>query len=144
MQPIISPSCSHRRILGCKFRPEFSNSVPIRWFCPWNYGICNCTYRIFPVFFHYVTLANQPFCTTPPLQRVPRPIGEGLSIAFWASRLLEKLFSRKLTLSNFKLSFELKKKHRKWPEHRRTSGEIMIQNLVPGARSIGIPPEFAT
>jgi hypothetical protein len=40
---------------------------------------------------------------------VSLPIGEGLSIAFWASRLSEKLFSRKLTLSNLKLSFELKK-----------------------------------
>ena len=49
----------------------------------------------------------------PPLRSVPRPIGEGLSIAFWALRLSEKLFSRKLTLSNFKLSLELKKKHRK-------------------------------
>jgi hypothetical protein len=49
----------------------------------------------------------------PPLRTIPRPIREGLSIAFWASRLSEKLFSRKLTLSNFKLSFELKKKHRK-------------------------------
>jgi hypothetical protein len=48
-----------------EFRQEFSNSVPIWWFCPRNYGICNSTYRIFPVFFHYVTIANQPFCTTP-------------------------------------------------------------------------------
>jgi hypothetical protein len=39
---------------------------------------------------------------------------------------------------------ELKKKHQKWPEHRRTSGEITIRNLVPGSRSIVIPPEFAT
>jgi hypothetical protein len=45
----------------------------------------------------------------PPLRTVPRPIGEGLSIAFGALRLSEKLFLRKLTLSNFKLSFELKK-----------------------------------
>jgi hypothetical protein len=47
-------------------------------------------------------------------------------------------------LSNFKLSFQLKKKHQKGPEHQRTSGEIMIWNLVPGARPIIIPPEFAT
>jgi hypothetical protein len=38
----------------------------------------------------------------------------------------------------------LKKQHQKWPEHRRTSGKITIRNLVPGARLIGIPPEFAT
>jgi hypothetical protein len=44
-----------------------------------------------------------------PLHSVPRPIGEGLSITFWALQLSEKLFSWKLTLSNFKLSFELKK-----------------------------------
>jgi hypothetical protein len=75
---------------------------------------------------------------------VTRPIGEGLSIAFWASQLSEKLFLRKLTMSNFKLSSELKKKHQKWPEQRRTSGKITIRNLVPGARQIVIPPEFAT
>ena len=130
--------------IPAEFRPEFSNSVPIRWFCLRNYGIFIWKFRISPVFVHYVTLANRPFCTTPPLRSVPRPIGEGLSIAFWASRLSETLFSRKLTLSNFKLSFELKKKHRKWPEHRRTSGGISVRNLVPGARPIGIPPEFAT
>jgi hypothetical protein len=52
---------------------------------------------------------EQAVLRDPPLQSVPRPIGEGLSIAFWAWRLSEKLFSRKLTLSNFKFSFELKK-----------------------------------
>jgi hypothetical protein len=38
----------------------------------------------------------------------------------------------------------LKKKHQKWLEHWRTSGEIMIRNLFPGARPIVILPEFAT
>jgi hypothetical protein len=137
----LSTSCVYSLVA---IPPEFSNSVPIRWFCPRNYGIFIRTFRISPVFVHYVTLANWPLCTTPPLRSVPRPIGEGVSIAFWALRLSEKLFSRKLTLSNFKLSFELKKKHRKWPEHWRTSGGITVRNLVPGARPIGIPPEFAT
>jgi hypothetical protein len=62
-------------------------------------GVCSLCHSRKPAVLH-----------DPPLQSVPRPIGEGLSIAFWASRLSEKLFLRKLTLSNFKLSFELKKK----------------------------------
>jgi len=143
-----APSLLLSSTLGCKFRRNSgrNSQIPFRFgdFASGTTKKLKWKFRISPVFFHYVTLANRPFCTTPPLRSVPRPIGEGLSIAFWASRLSETLFSRKLTLSNFKLSFELKKKHRKWPEHRRTSGGISVRNLVPGARLIVIPPEFAT
>ena len=66
-------------------------------------GVCSLCHSREPAVLH----------DPPPLRSVPRPIGEGLSIAFWASRLSETLFLRKLTLSNFKLSFELKKKHQK-------------------------------
>ena len=134
--------------LGCKFRRNSGRNswIPFRFgdFAPGTTEFTICTFRISPVFLHYVNEANRTFCATPPVRTVPRPIWEGLSIAFWASRLSERLFSRKLTLSNFKLSLELKKKHRKWRERRRTSAEITIRNLVPGARPIGIPPEFAT
>jgi hypothetical protein len=61
---------SARRLqIPVEFPPEFLNSVPIRWFCPRNYGINSCTFRIFPVFSHYATLANRPFCTTPPIPK---------------------------------------------------------------------------
>jgi hypothetical protein len=95
-----------------EFRPEWLHSVPIQCFCPWNYGIY---YMYIPAFSGVLSLCHcEPdILHNPPLRSVPRPIGEGLSIAFWALRLLEKLFLRKLTLSNFKLSFELKKKQRK-------------------------------
>ena len=82
-----------------------SQAVNVEFYCSHECHTCVCAEMVGHMF-----LANRPFCTSPPLQSVPRPIGEGLSIAFWASRLSEKLFSRKLTLSNFKLSLELKKK----------------------------------
>jgi hypothetical protein len=76
-----------------------------------------CLFRVFLVFLkvNLFSHSREPAVLhdPPSLQSVPRPIGEGLSIAFWALRLSEMLFLRKLTLSNFKLSFELKKKHRK-------------------------------
>jgi hypothetical protein len=60
---------SLRGVLGCKFRPEFLNSVPIRCFCPQNYGIHYMNIPDFSGVFHYITLANRPFCTTPPIAK---------------------------------------------------------------------------
>ena len=103
--------------LGCKFRRNSgrNSQIPFRFgdFASGTTKKLNESSGFLRCLFIMSLSRTGRFARPPPLRSVPRPIGEGLSIAFWASRLSETLYSRKLTLSNFKLSFELKKKHRK-------------------------------
>jgi hypothetical protein len=49
-----------------------------------------------------------------------------------------------VNLEQLQVEFRVEEKTPKMTGTSRTSGEITVRNLVPGARPIGIPPEFAT
>jgi hypothetical protein len=50
------------------------------------------------------------FCTTPPLRSVPRPIREGLSIAFGASRLIREVVFEEVNLEQLQVEFRVEEK----------------------------------